>query len=138
MDDVSGLADKSNDFASFLTVSPKLYVNLFRLKVAILLLVILKSISCCISMFTACLLRVYCAFTASFEIDHPKSVLLKSTTTKTTTPNNARKKCADYGNRAESEICEFEQKPIQVDVEDKFVLLEKAQAKKRKENLLFL
>ena len=50
----------------------------------------------------------------------------KTTKTTTTTPNNTRKKCADYGNRAESDV----------DIEDKFVLLEKAHAKK--ENLLLL
>ena len=37
----------------------------------------------------------------------------------------------------ELEICELEEKPIEVDVEDKFLLLEKEQATE-KENLLLL
>ena len=55
-------------------------------------------------------------------------------TTAITTTNNTRKDVADYKNREESEISEFEKQPFIKSDEDKFVPSEKVTAAKKKKS----
>ena len=108
----------------------------------IVLFTILKSITWCISVllpkFTILNRKYGVEIRSKFLIHYKNCInskrknngLNNATTTTTTTTPNVGKNVVVYENRADSEICEFEQKLIEVDVEDKFVLLEKAQANK--------